>query len=460
MLSDDATIATWGNEGLPADTMSIQNGAIVCSCKRWPLLIDPQLQGIKWIKAKHLTMVYQAKPEDAEDTWEAPPPTAKEMMSVQMTQSKYLNHVEMAIQNGEAIVIENLGEALDAVLEPVLMRAVTKRGRSMVMKLGDKEVEFDPKFKLYLQTKLSNPHYKPEIAAQTTLINFMITVDGLQEQLLALVVNKERPDLEEQKSRLMEQQNGFKVKLKELEDELLYRLATSQGDILADVELIEGLESAKITSNDINAKAAVAKETEAAIVESRKAYVPVATRAALLYFLIDQMWALDHMYRFSMASFVTIFIKGMDRADSPGGGATAAAPVAQTASDDHVDDAAAAAGGGGGGGVASDAAAQAAQPPAAPATGQSIGVPPTEPAGGAAGQDALNARVALLTDTSSTSCFNFVAQALFERHKLIFACQLCFRTLAVTITLTLLLPACLFRQTLFCFFPTPQCICS
>ena len=87
-------------------------------------------------------------------------------------------------------MIENLGESLDAVLEPVLMRAVTKRGRALVMKLGDKEVEYDPAFKLFLQTKLSNPHYKPEIAAQTTLINFMITVDGLQEQLLALVVNK------------------------------------------------------------------------------------------------------------------------------------------------------------------------------------------------------------------------------------------------------------------------------
>ena len=73
-----------------------------------------------------------------------------------------------------------------------------------------------------------------------------------------MVVNKERPDLEEQKMELMDQQNGFKVKLKELEDELLYRLATSQGDILADTELIEGLERAKITSTEINAKALIA----------------------------------------------------------------------------------------------------------------------------------------------------------------------------------------------------------
>lgn len=60
------------------------------------------------------------------------------------------------------------------------------------------QVEYDPKFRLYLQTKLSNPHYKPEINAQTTLVNFCVTEKGLEDQLLALVVEHERPDLQEQ----------------------------------------------------------------------------------------------------------------------------------------------------------------------------------------------------------------------------------------------------------------------
>ena len=52
---------------------------------------------------------------------------------------------------------------------------------------------------MVIQSKLANPHYKPEMQAQATLINFTVTRDGLEDQLLAEVVAKERPDLEKTK---------------------------------------------------------------------------------------------------------------------------------------------------------------------------------------------------------------------------------------------------------------------
>lgn len=67
------------------------------------------------------------------------------------------------------------------------------------IRIGDKEVEYHPNFRLILHTKYFNPHYKPEMQAQCTLINFLVTRDGLEDQLLAAVVAKERPDLEELK---------------------------------------------------------------------------------------------------------------------------------------------------------------------------------------------------------------------------------------------------------------------
>lgn len=52
MLADEATIAVWSSQGLPDDKVSIENGSIVTSTQRWPLLIDPQLQGIAWVREK------------------------------------------------------------------------------------------------------------------------------------------------------------------------------------------------------------------------------------------------------------------------------------------------------------------------------------------------------------------------------------------------------------------------
>lgn len=72
---------------------------------------------------------------------------------------------------------------------------------SRYIKIGDKECEFNPSFRLLLHTKLASPHYQPELQAQCTLINFTVTRDGLEEQLLAAVVSMERPDLETLKVR-------------------------------------------------------------------------------------------------------------------------------------------------------------------------------------------------------------------------------------------------------------------
>lgn len=69
------------------------------------------------------------------------------------------------------------------------------------IKIGDKECEFNPCFRLILHTKLASPHYQPELQAQCTLINFTVTKDGLEDQLLAAVVSMERPDLEHLKVR-------------------------------------------------------------------------------------------------------------------------------------------------------------------------------------------------------------------------------------------------------------------
>lgn len=86
----------------------------------------------------------------------------------------------------------------------------------MFLKIGEEDVEYDENFRLYLQTKLSNPHYKPEISAQCTIINFIVTRRGLEDQLLATIVSCEEPELEKTKNELVQSFNSYKIQLKVL----------------------------------------------------------------------------------------------------------------------------------------------------------------------------------------------------------------------------------------------------
>lgn len=350
MLTDDSTKAKWANEGLPTDPLSIENGAIMTNASRWALMIDPQLQGIKWIMHRE---------------------EQNGLVIIQQSQHKYIDKVIYCIENGLPLLLENLPVDIDAVLDPVIGKLTIKKGRNTIMKIGDAEVEYDPKFRLYLQTKLSNPHYKPEINAQTTLVNFCVTEKGLEDQLLALVVEHERPDLQEQARQLVRQLNEYNITLVDLENSLLFRLANSQGDILEDIELIENLEQTKRTAIEIEEKVKLAKLTEISIAKAREVYRPVATRGSLTYFLIDNLNALDRVYHYSMANFVYVLIKGMDL--TPGGKDESKVPEADR-------------------------------------LGQ---------------EEPLERRVDLLVETTCYVVFAYVAQGLFERHKLIVATQLC-----------------------------------
>lgn len=88
----------------------------------------------------------------------------------------YLDDIERAVTHGRIVLLENIDETVDPVLDPLLGRALIKKGKCV--KMGDKEVDYNPSFRLILHTKLANPHYKPEMQAQTTLINFTVTRDG------------------------------------------------------------------------------------------------------------------------------------------------------------------------------------------------------------------------------------------------------------------------------------------
>ena len=160
-------------------------------------MIDPQGQANKWIKNSE---------------------KVNNLQVVKLTQSDYMRTLENCIQFGTPVLIENVGEELDPSLEPLLLKQTFKSGKKRggkrqhlwdnmqcallfilfflggvwCIKLGDNSIEYSSDFRLYFTTKLRNPHYLPELSTKVTLLNFMITPEGLEDQLLGIVVAKER----------------------------------------------------------------------------------------------------------------------------------------------------------------------------------------------------------------------------------------------------------------------------
>ncbi|CBZ52837.1 GA26239, related [Neospora caninum Liverpool] len=291
LLTSDAEMAMWNNQGLPSDQVSLENGAILTNSQRWCLLVDPQLQGSAWIKKRE---------------------QSNNLQVTRLQHPRLIQTMESSISFGFSVLLENLDESIEAVLAPVVSRQTIKRGRSLNIKLGDKEIPYNANFRLFLQTPLSNPHYPPEIQAECTIINFTVTEKGLEDQLLALTIQKEHPDLSKKRVLLIQQQNDFKITLAELESTLLEKLAAAEGDILEDTELILNLEKTKSIATEVSAKVALAKKTGERLDTISEQYRPVARRGAVLFFLLSELFKMHTFYVYSMEAFVAVIHRAID----------------------------------------------------------------------------------------------------------------------------------------------------
>uniref|UniRef100_A0A674H7Z3 Dynein axonemal heavy chain 12 n=1 Tax=Taeniopygia guttata TaxID=59729 RepID=A0A674H7Z3_TAEGU len=287
-LGDPIKIRAWNISGLPTDVFSVDNGVIVDNSRRWPLMIDPQGQANKWIKNFEKD---------------------NRLNVIKISDTDYMRTVENCIQFGTPLLLENVGEELDPSLEPLLLKQTFKQG--ICIRLGESTIEYSSDFKFFITTKLRNPHYMPELATKVLLLNFMITPEGLEDQLLGIVVAEERPDLEEERNALIIQSAANKKNLQEIEKKILETLESSEGDILEDETAIQVLDSAKVMANEITRKQQIAEKTELKIAESREAYRPVAQHSAVLFFSIADLANIDPMYQYSLIWFVNLYISSI-----------------------------------------------------------------------------------------------------------------------------------------------------
>ncbi|KAK9868729.1 hypothetical protein WJX84_008574 [Apatococcus fuscideae] len=296
LLTNDVETTSWAAEGLPADDLSVQNGILTCRASRWPLCIDPQMQAVTWIKRREGKQL-EGKMKSFND-------------------SDALKQLELAIQYGLPFLFENIDEYIDPVVDPVLEKNfVIKAGGRKSIKLGDKEIDWDDNFRLYMCTKLPNPQYGPEVAGKTIIINYSVTQQGLTDQLLNVVVRHERADLEEARESLVKQMSSDRSLLQQLEDTLLSELSNATGNILDNTVLISTLEEAKAKAVEISDKLKESAKTAGEIEQARAQFKPAAVRGAVLFFVMEGLAAISYMYQHSLSSFLDVFNMTLDTSD-------------------------------------------------------------------------------------------------------------------------------------------------
>lgn len=281
-------IQNWKLQQLPTDSFSISNAVIMSNSSRWPLLVDPQQQANSWIRNME---------------------REHNLLVLRPSESDYIRQIRQAITLGRPVLLENVDETLDPMLENLLLKRLTREGTMLVMHLGE-PVEWNDAFRFYMTTKLPRPHYLPEVSTKATLINFMITQDGLQDQLLQRVMLSERRDVEEKKQALTLEAASNQAGLKNTEDRIL-AILSAEGNILESEEAINELDNAKEQSDRIAKRQEEIDVMERISDRTRNQFIPVAHLGAVLFFCVTELANIDPMYQNSLQSYIAIFQEGL-----------------------------------------------------------------------------------------------------------------------------------------------------
>ena len=201
MPPSEREILLWRSEGLPSDNLSVENAMCILQSLASPFLVDPSTRASEWLKVSL-------------GTEEAP---------VEVTtqdDDRFVLTLELAIRFGKTLLIREVNR-IDPILYPVLRRDFAGTGPYKVVQVGEKAVDFNANFRLFMTTRNTNPDIPPDARAAVSTVNFTTTRAGLTGQLLAAALQHDKPELELRKSELLKKEEEHKIQISRLEDFLL-----------------------------------------------------------------------------------------------------------------------------------------------------------------------------------------------------------------------------------------------
>jgi dynein heavy chain len=215
------------------------------------------------------------------------------------------------------VLFENIDERIDPLFDSLFAQKKVKSGGSWKIKVGDSMLDYSPDFRLYVTTKLPRPHYPPEICVKVTLLNFTVTPEGLEDNMLNIVVKQEEPHMEEKRQNNIVEFFRNKDKQKQTEEDILNRLSNAEGNILDDEGLIEALKKSKFEAQEAANKLAELKRDQDKFAVIRNFYQKVAKRVSQLFFVVADMANIEPVYQYSLDWYIGLYLEGI-RTSTPG----------------------------------------------------------------------------------------------------------------------------------------------
>lgn len=188
---------------------------IASQSEQWPLMVDPQNFATRWVKLKESGLVVFT-PFDFES-----------------------RRLEYALVNGQPILLENASEGIDPAFFPLLDEQTLSKG---YVQLGDNKLEFPNHFRFYITTPRSQPPFLQHLCLKFAVINFSVTPQGLEKEILSILVRRTDPKRDEHRKKHLKEFYQNQNRLKRTEDLILQQLNSSQGALLDDSTLIDNIE--------------------------------------------------------------------------------------------------------------------------------------------------------------------------------------------------------------------------
>ncbi|KRX01956.1 hypothetical protein PPERSA_07601 [Pseudocohnilembus persalinus] len=224
-LANQLTVSKWcGQQKLPNDSFSIDNASLVVG--------------------QHMDQRNGKKKQFTNHSKQCPEFPGVDDETRNKNLKLFIKIAAMTV--GNPILVENLQESISPIcLEPLVFQQYLSENSKRIQ-FGDKIIDINQNFRLYLTSKLVNPVYSPEISSKVCILNFIVTEEGLMDQMLNILVKVEDPEKESQRIQNIKALYDNQMGMEKSEQQILSLITQSQSESLLDDEkLIQALQTSQ-----------------------------------------------------------------------------------------------------------------------------------------------------------------------------------------------------------------------